>query len=149
MTGTGGTALLFFFCRAAAGQNVVAFAACRGRSVLQHGIWCRSCRGCSHSMAVGHRTCRRKPFVLHQGAAPTIHRFENREKAFTERRQRVINAGRNDRINCAGNQTVFFQFAELLGQQLCFFSCYTCKGSLQGGGFFCRYDNISDKRRER
>lgn len=113
MTGTGGTALLFFFCRAAAGQNVVAFAACRGRSVLQHGIWCRSCRGCSHSMAVGHRTCRRKPFVLHQGAAPTIHRFENREKAFTERRQRVIDAGRNDRINCAGNQTVFFQFAVL------------------------------------
>ena len=39
--------------------------------------------------------------------------------------------------------------SELLGQQLCFFSCYTCKGSLQGGGFFCRYDNISDKRRER
>lgn len=68
------------------------------------------------TVAVGHRTCRRKPFVLHQGAAPTIHRFENREKAFSQRCQGIIDTGRNDRINCAGNQTVFFQLAELLGQ---------------------------------
>lgn len=94
-------------------------------SLSQHaadGVFCNTAFGAE---AVEDAAIAWLSVIVHAGVSPSscIRALPQRyiasrigKKAFTERRQRVIDAGRNDRINCAGNQTVFFQFAELLGQ---------------------------------